>query len=81
MTLADAIQIALAAYDEDAAEREAMLAALAAFVFVDKKVIVDNLTRAWSEGWEDEIRAAITQYQTERTGIDAEIAAAEASGG
>lgn len=40
--------------------------------------IVANLTRAWNEGWDDEIRAAITAYQADRARIDAEQAEVEA---
>jgi hypothetical protein len=73
MTLAEVLSIALAAYDEDDAEREAVLEKLRWFVFIDRQIIINNLTRAWHEGWEDEIRAAVAEYRTERAAIDREI--------
>lgn len=72
MTLVDAINAVCAAYNEDDAEREAILELLVP-VLVDDQALASLIGKHWSER-ADEIRAAITQYQTERAEIDTEAA-------
>jgi hypothetical protein len=82
MTLADALKIALAAYDEDEAEREAVLEKLTPVLLGDRELLRAAIVYAWShtpqlyDGRADEIRAALTEYQVERAEIDAEASAA-----
>jgi hypothetical protein len=75
VTLSTALEIALAAYDEDEAEREALLDALVPLLF-DREMLRNALEWAWTSR-ADEIREALTAYQVERAEIDAEAAADE----
>ena len=88
MTLREALDVALAAYDEDEGEREAILAALAPVLLGDRALLTAAIIRVWEGGaWRpidggmrqdglprpDEIREVLAAYQTERAEIDAEI--------
>lgn len=73
VNLADALKIALDAYDEDAAECEAILDKLAPILLVDRALLKRAIEAAWSvPGYAAEICAALAEYQEERTRIDAE---------
>lgn len=76
MTLVDAIKVAIEAYCEDEAEREAIVAALVP-VLVDDQALAYLIGLHWTQR-SDEICEAITAYQVERAEIDAE---SEASNG
>lgn len=77
MTLREALDVALAAYDEDEGEREAILAALVPVVLGDRALFAYALQNAWRvrDGAADQICEALAAYQAERAEIDAEIAA------
>jgi hypothetical protein len=73
VTLREAIDTTIAAYDEDEGEREAILAALVP-VLVDDKALAYLIGLHWTER-ADEIREALAAYHVERAEIDAEAAA------
>lgn len=78
MTLREALDVALAAYDEDEGEREAILAALVPVVLGNRELLRAAIVRAWGDTGSrgaDEICDAVNVYQAERAEIDAEIAA------
>lgn len=80
MQLKDAIQIAIAAFDENEDEREAIIDALVPVLLDDRARLASAIERAWRDGptAQDEIRQAITSYQVDRAEIDAQIAAEDA---
>ena len=76
MTLREALDVALAAYDEDEGEREAILAALVPVVLGNWHLTSLAIESAWrtSPQRADMIREALAAYQVERAEIDAEVA-------
>lgn len=72
MTLADALDVALAAYDEDEAEREAILDELLPALTSSAQLLRTVVSVAWHAGAHDAIREAVTEYQAQRAEIDAE---------
>ena len=79
MTLNEALKIALDAYDEDEAERERILELLVPIVLGRRGRLKAAIETAWWSS-NDEIIAAIAEYQAERAAIDAE-AAGDGGGG
>lgn len=82
MTLAEAIDVALAAYDEDEAEREAIIDKLAPVLLGSPRALALAIRRIWQmrdAPGRNEIREALAEYQADRERIDAEIAADEGS--
>lgn len=72
MKINEAIEIALNAYDEDDAEREAILDALLP-TLLTRKLLRDAIADAWKVGRCEAVSAALAEYQAERARIDAEI--------
>jgi hypothetical protein len=77
VTLADALKIALAAYDEDEAERERILELLAPVLLGDRFTLETAIGFARGDRAR-RIIEAVTEYQQERARIDAEQAEVEA---
>ena len=74
MTLAEALRIALDAYNEDEAERERILELLAPILFGRSDLLRAAIDKAW-RAWPADMRrseAALTEYQAERARIDSE---------
>jgi hypothetical protein len=76
VTLLDALSIIRSVYEEDDAEREALLDALWPILLGDKTRLTSALMAAWPDS-SDEICEVIAEYQAARTKIDAEITAAD----
>jgi len=78
VTLLDALSAVRHAYDEDDAEREAILELLAPILLGTKPRLTSAIMTAWPDA-ADEIREALGTYQAERARIDHESALADAA--